>query len=63
MPLTNCKVSLALTWFRNCVITNKVTRDANPDADPAVAEIFDATDATFKIKKHKIVCSSSYFVS
>ena len=26
MPLINCEVSLILTWFENCVITNKATR-------------------------------------
>ena len=52
-PLINFKVSLILTWYQNCVITGKATRDADPDADPAVAEIDNPTKATFKVKDTK----------
>ena len=38
-----------LTWSGNCVITSKATREADPDADPAVAGINNPTNATFKI--------------
>ena len=30
MPLTNCDVSLALTWSINCVLSSKSTRNAAP---------------------------------
>ena len=39
MPLINCEVSLTLTWSETCVLTSKATREANPDADPAVDRI------------------------
>ena len=47
--LVNCEVSLTLTWFDNCVITSKAIREADPDADPAVAGINNPTNAVFKI--------------
>ena len=39
IPVINCEVSLTLTWSENCVLTSKVTRDVDPDADRAVAGI------------------------
>ena len=54
IPLINCEVSLTLTWSENCVITSKATRDADPDADPAVAGINSRTNTTFKIKDTKL---------
>ena len=47
IPLINCEISLNLTWSKNCVITSKATREADPDADPAVAGINNPTNATF----------------
>ena len=29
MPLINCEVELILTWFKNCVLISKSTRDAD----------------------------------
>ena len=49
IPLINCEVSLTLTWFANCILTNQVARDANSDADPPVAGINNPTDPTFQI--------------
>ena len=49
MPLINCEVSLTLTWPENCVLTSKATREADPDADPAVAGINNSINAVFKI--------------
>ena len=49
MPLINCEINLILTWSENCVLTNKATRDIDPDADPAVAAIDNPTKATFQI--------------
>ena len=45
---------MVLTWSKNCVITSKATRDANPDADPAVVAVNNPTNATFKIADAKL---------
>ena len=45
---------MTLTWSENCVITSKATRDTDPDADPAVDEINNPTNATFEIKDTKL---------
>ena len=44
IPLINCEVSLTLTWSEYCVITSKATREAGPEADPAVAGINNPTN-------------------
>ena len=61
MPLINCEVSLTLTWSENCVLISKATvliskatREADPDANPAVDEINNPTNATFKITDTKL---------
>ena len=36
IPLTNCEVELILTWFKNCVLIDKSTREANYAVDPNV---------------------------
>ena len=54
IPLINCEINLILTWSENCVITSQATRDADPDADPAVATINNPTNATFKITNTKL---------
>ena len=43
-----------LTSYENCILTSKATRDANRDADPAVAGINNPTNATFKITDPKL---------
>ena len=48
-PLINCEVSLILTRYKNCILASKATRDADSDADPAVAGIINPTNAVFKI--------------
>ena len=53
MPLISCEVFLTFTWSGNSVITSKAARDADPDADPAVAAINNTTGATFKIRDTK----------
>ena len=50
IPLTNCEINLILTWSEICVITSKARRDADPDADPAVAVVNNPTNVTFEIK-------------
>ena len=54
IPLINCEVSLTLTWSENCVITSKATREADPDADPAVGGINNPINAVFKITDCKL---------
>ena len=54
IPLINCEINLILTCSENCVITRNVTRDADSDADPAVAAVNNPTNATFKIKDAKL---------
>ena len=49
IPLINCEVELMLTWFRNCVLIDKSTREANYGANSVVYEIDNPENATFKI--------------
>ena len=55
MPLTNCEVSLTLTWSGNCVITsmNKKVVRAAQGANPEVRDD-SPTNATFAIKDTKL---------
>ena len=34
IPLINCEVELILTWFKNCALIDKLTREANYNVDP-----------------------------
>ena len=54
MPLIDCEVSLILTWFENCVITSKATRDADLDANPEVVAVNNPTNETFEIADTKL---------
>ena len=54
IPLINCEVKLILTWFKNCVLIDKSTRDADYDADPNVYEIDSPENAIFKITDTKL---------
>ena len=54
MLLINCEESLTLTWSANCVMTNKVYQEANPDADTVVTEINAPTNATLDIIDTKL---------
>ena len=54
VPLINCEINLILTWTENFVLTSKATRDANSEADPAVAAIDNPTNVTFKIADIKL---------
>ena len=54
MPLINCEVELNLTWFKNCVLIDKLTRDANYNADPIVHKIDNPENATFNITDTKL---------
>ena len=52
--LINCEVELILTWFKNCVLIDKSTREANYGANPVVYEIDNPENATFKITDTKL---------
>ena len=43
-----------MTWFKNCVLIDKSTREANYGANPNVYEINNPEDATFKITDIKL---------
>ena len=47
IPLINCDVELILTWFKNCVLIDKLIRDTNYNADPRVSEINNLENVTF----------------
>ena len=48
IPLINGEVELILTWFKNCVLIDKLTRDDNYNADSRVSEISNPENGTFK---------------
>ena len=54
LPLINCEINLILTWRENCVIASKATRYAEPDADPAVAAVYNPINKIFKIAGTKL---------
>ena len=54
MPLFNCEINLILTWSEDCILTSKATRDADLHANPTVAAIDNATNATFEITDTKL---------
>ena len=43
-----------MTWFKNCVLIDQSTREANYYADPNVYEIDNPENATFKITDVKL---------
>ena len=51
--LINCEVEIILTWSKNCVLLNKLPRDANY-ADPIVYEIDNPKNAIFQITDTKL---------
>ena len=53
IPLINCEVELIMTWFKNCVIISKSTRDA--DYDEPIDRKFDTPkNAIFQIIDTKL---------
>ena len=54
IPLINCEVELILTWFKNCVLIDKSTREADYDVDPNVYQIDNPENAIFEIKDTKL---------
>ena len=49
VTLINCEVELILTWFKNCVLIDKLTRDADYGAHPRISEINNPENAIFQI--------------
>ena len=54
IPLNNCEIELILTWFENCVLISKATREADYDTDPIVYEINNPENGTFQITDTKL---------
>ena len=54
IPLINCDVELILSWFKNCVLIDKSTRQADYGANSVVYEIDNPKNATFKITDVKL---------
>ena len=54
IPLINCEISLILNLYKNCALTSKATKDADPDVNAAVAAVNNPTNVTFKITGTKL---------
>ena len=54
IPLITCEVELVLSWFKNCVLIDKLTREANCNVDPDVYEIDNPENAIFQITDTKL---------
>ena len=49
ISLINCKTELILTWFKNCVLISKASREVNYGADPVVRKTDNPQNAIFEI--------------
>ena len=49
ISLINCKIELILTWFKNCVLISKASREVNYGADPVVRKTDNPQNAIFEI--------------
>ena len=47
-------MELILTWFKNCVLIDKLTRDADYGANPHVSEINNPENAIYQITDTKL---------
>ena len=54
IPLINYQVELILTWFKNCLLIDKSTREANYAVDPNIYEIDNPENAIFEITDTKL---------
>ena len=54
IPLINCEIELISTWFKNCVLIDKLIRDANYNVNPPVSEINNPENAIFQITDTKL---------
>ena len=57
IPLINCEVELILTCFKNFVLIEKLTRDANYGANARVSGINNPENAIFRITDTKLYVS------
>ena len=48
IPLINCEIELILSWFNNCVLISKATREADYGADPVFNDINNPENAMFQ---------------
>ena len=53
MPLINCEVELIFTWFKNCLLISKSTRDA--DYDEHIDRKIDVPENAIFPITHKII--------
>ena len=49
ISLINCKIELILTWFKNCVLISKASREVNYGVDPFVRKTDNPQNAIFEI--------------
>ena len=49
ISLINCKIELILTWFKNCVLISKASREVNYGADPVVRKTDNPQNVIFEI--------------
>ena len=61
IPLINCEIELFLTWSKSCALADVALRAAGNNNNPSI--IVAPTGLEFQINRHKIVCSSCYFVN
>ena len=54
VPLINCEVELILTWFKNCVLISKATREVNYGADPVFRKIANPKNGISEITDKKL---------
>ena len=54
IPLINCELELILTWFKNCVLIDKLTTKADYDDKSDVYEIDNPENAIFQITDAKL---------
>ena len=54
MPLINCEVSLTLSWYEDCVITSKATREGGGTAAAPIVAINNPTNAVFETTDCKL---------
>ena len=54
IPIINCEVELILTWFKDCVLIDKLTRDADYE-EPVYSKIDNPENAIFQITDTKFM--------
>ena len=54
IPFINCEVESILSWFKNCVLIDKLTSEADYESDPNAYEIDNPENAIFQITDTKL---------